>query len=75
VRGGSSELPRHVPNLTHSRASKTRQKWEGFDVAELSDDVGGTLARDCGLTDGFHLGRACVGAYRGEGEHGGGLGT
>jgi len=25
--------------------------------------------------DGFHLGRACAGAYRGEGEHTDGLGT
>jgi len=75
ARGVPSKLPRHAPNLTRSRTSETGQKWEGFDAAEHSGDVGRTPVRDCGLAEGFHLGRACAGAYRGEGEHDGGLGT
>ena len=35
----------------------------------------GELRRAIAVTDSFHLGRACAGAYRGEGEHGGGLGA
>jgi len=42
---------------------------------ELSNEVGQTPARDCGFTEGFHLGRARAGAYRGEGERDGGLGA
>ena len=75
ARGRSSELPHHVPNLTHSRASGTRQKWEGFGAAEHSDEVGEIPASDYRLTDDSHIGRACAGAYCGEGEHGGGLGA
>jgi len=59
----------------HSRASETRQKWEGFGAAEHSDEVGETPASGCGLAHDSHLGRACAGAYRGEDECGGGLGA
>jgi len=58
-----------------SRTGETRQEREGFSVAEHSDKVGRSPASDCGFTDGFHLGRACAEAYRGEGEHGGGFGA
>ena len=58
-----------------SRTGETRQEREGFSAAEPSDEVGRTPASDCGFADGFHLGRACVEAYRGEGEHGGGFGA
>jgi len=44
-------------------------------VSELSDELERTPARDSGFAKGFHLGRACAGAYRGEDEHGGGLGA
>ena len=51
------------------------QKREGFDAAEHSDEVRRTSAGDCGLAEGFYLGRVRAGAYRGEGEHAGGLGA
>ena len=57
------------------KIKRNGQKREGFDTAELSNEVVLTPARDCGFAEGFHLGRARAGAYRGEGEHNGGLGT
>jgi len=39
------------------------------------DEVGRPPTRDCGFAEGFHPGRARAGAYRGEGEHNGGLGA
>jgi len=44
-------------------------------VAELSNEFELTPMRDSGFAKGFHLGRACAGAYRGEDELGGGLGA
>jgi len=75
VHGVPSKLPRHTTNLTRSRSSETGQKREGFDTAELSNEVGRTPARDSGFAEVSHLGRACAWAYRGEDEHNGGLGA
>jgi len=45
-----------------------------FDAAELSGEVGETLASDSQRTTVSHLGRAFTGAYRGDDECAGGLG-
>jgi len=44
-------------------------------VVELSDKVGATPVSDSRHTTGSHLGRAFAGAYRGDDECAGGLGT
>ena len=51
------------------------QKRASFDAAELSDEVGETPVSDSGLAAVSHLGIACVEAYRGEDECGGGRGA
>jgi len=75
ARVAPSELAQIVTNPTRSRTGETRQGREGFGTAEHSDEVGRTLVSYCGCVEGYHLGRACIEAYRGDGEHSGGIGA